>query len=70
VGDDDTSTIIFAVKLDHDLHLYFESGGAIAAQHAISKKHQKSALATLKGELGDRLEWDGKSASVIRVRLQ
>jgi hypothetical protein len=70
VGDDNTSTIIFAVKLDFDLHFYFESGGAIAAQHAISKRHRKSVLAALQSELGDRLEWDGKSASVIRVRLQ
>jgi hypothetical protein len=69
VDDEDRSTIIFAVKLDHELRLYFESGGAIAAQHSISKKHQKSLLATLRSELGDRLEWDGKSATVIRVRL-
>ncbi len=30
----------------------------------------KSVVGALKSELGDRLEWDGKSASVIRVRLQ
>lgn len=70
VGDADTSTVIFAVKLDHDLHFYFEEGGAIAAQHAISKKHHKAVRATLESALGDRLEWDGKSSSAIRVRLE
>ncbi|MFO0561788.1 MAG: hypothetical protein U0269_27500 [Polyangiales bacterium] len=69
VDDDDVSTVIFVAKLDHDLHLYFEEGGAIAAQHRIAKKHRKHVRAVLESELGDRLEWDGKNSSAIRVRL-